>query len=117
VFDNRITDNQIAFDNQITDNRITDNQIAFDGQIVPENAKRATTRVAPTVGDIVGAFQSIVTVNYIRGVKNNKWPSFNGKLWQRNYWEHIIRDENSYCRISEYILNNPENWQKDKFKK
>jgi REP element-mobilizing transposase RayT len=110
AFDNRIIDNQTAFDN-----RIVDNQTAFDDQTAPENVKRATTRVAPTVGNIVGAFQSIVTVNYIRGVKNHKWPSFNGKLWQRNYWEHIIRDENSYCRISDYILNNPANWHKDKF--
>ena len=75
--------------------------------------------VAPTkpktVGDIVGAFQSIVTVEYIRGVKQLDWPPFNGKLWQRNYWEHIIRDEQSYHRISNYIINNPKNWKGDKF--
>ena len=68
-----------------------------------------------TVGDMVGAFQSIVTVEYIRGVKQLGWQSFNGKLWQRNYWEHIIRDEQSYQRISEYIINNPKNWKGDKF--
>jgi putative transposase len=70
-----------------------------------------------TVGDIVGAFKSIVTDEYINGVKNNGWTSFNGKLWQRNYYEHIIRDEISYHRISEYIENNPAKWQKDKFLK
>ena len=70
-----------------------------------------------TVGDMVGAFQSIVTVEYIRGVKTLGWPSFNGKLWQRNYWEHIIRDEKSYQRISEYIINNPGEWPGDKFHK
>ncbi len=37
-----------------------------------------------------------------------------GKLWQRNYYEHIIRNEKSYHRITEYILNNPANWQQDK---
>ena len=37
-----------------------------------------------------------------------------GKLWQRNYWEHIIRNEQSYQRIANYIINNPINWQKDK---
>ena len=75
-------------------------------------------RVAPTggktVGDIVGAFQSITTVKYIRGVKNDYWKRFNGKLWQRNYWEHIICNENEYIRISEYIKNNPLNWKDDK---
>ena len=65
-----------------------------------------------TVGRIIGAFQSIVTVEYIRGVKNIGWQPFNGKLWQRNYYEHIIRDEKSYHRISEYIVNNPINWKK-----
>ncbi len=37
------------------------------------------------------------------------------KLWQRNYHEHIIRNEQSYQRISEYIINNPMNWKEDKF--
>ena len=67
-----------------------------------------------TLGDMVGAFQSITTVKYIHGVKTKNWKSFNGKLWQRNYWEHIIRDENSYYAISEYIENNPKNWNYDK---
>ncbi|MDR0983149.1 MAG: hypothetical protein LBM07_07935 [Culturomica sp.] len=75
---------------------------------------RATTRVAPTrVGDIVGAFQSIVTVNYIRAVKNFGWQSFDKKLWQRNYYEHIIRDINEYSHIAEYIKNNPKKWNNE----
>ncbi|MDR6195380.1 transposase [Siphonobacter sp. SORGH_AS_0500] len=41
------------------------------------------------------------------------WRSFNGKLWQRNYWEHIIRNEQSYQTISNYIVNNPLNWETD----
>jgi len=36
-------------------------------------------------------------------------------IWQRNYYEHIIRDEKSYKRISEYIINNPKNWKEDNF--
>lgn len=64
---------------------------------------------------MVGAFQSIVTVEYIRGVKTLGWTPFNGKLWQRNYYEIIIRDEQSYHRISNYIINNPAKWDDDKF--
>jgi len=71
----------------------------------PENQIGQPQGIAPTkpktVGDMVGAFQSIVTVEYIRGVKQFGWAPFNGKLWQRNYWEHIIRDEPSYYRIAE----------------
>jgi REP element-mobilizing transposase RayT len=37
--------------------------------------------------------------------------------WQRNYYEHIIRDEQSYKNISRYIVNNPIKWQRDKFYK
>ncbi|MHC4874339.1 MAG: transposase [Planctomycetota bacterium] len=36
------------------------------------------------------------------------------KLWQRNYWEHIIRDEDDFNLISEYIENNPAKWDLDK---
>jgi hypothetical protein len=87
--------------------------------VQPENQMGQPQGIAPTakpktVGDMVGAFQSIVTVEYIRGVKQHGWQPFNGKLWQRNYWEHIIRDELSYQRISEYIINNPKNWDNDK---
>ncbi len=72
--------------------------------------------IAPTktLGDMVGAFESIVTVKYIRGVKNNNWQPFDGKLWQRNYWEHIIRNENEYKRIAQYIIDNPMKWENDK---
>jgi putative transposase len=87
-----------------------------------ENQKGQPQGIAPTetikkpktVGDMVGAFQSIATVEYIRGVKQSGWQPFNRKLWQRNYWEHIIRDEQSYQRISQYIINNPKNWGNDK---
>lgn len=40
-----------------------------------------------------------------------------GKLWQRNYYEHIIRDERAYYHISEYIKNNPAKWEEDTFHK
>ena len=95
---------------------------------IEEPNNRSTTRVAPTtvaptvaptvattLGDIVGAFQSIVTVEYIRGVKKYNWQQFDGKLFQRNYWEHIIRNEKSFLTISEYIINNPIKWNTDKY--
>ena len=69
--------------------------------------------IAPTVGNVVGAFKSITTVEYIHGVKNNGWRRFDGKLWQRNYWEHVVRNENEYQRIAQYILDNPAKWEMD----
>ena len=64
---------------------------------------------------MVGAFKSVTTNDYIRNVKQNDWPRFNKKLWQRNYFEHIIRDHESYLKISEYIHANPMKWQEDKY--
>ncbi|NOY58779.1 MAG: transposase [Calditrichaeota bacterium] len=95
------------------DAQINENARGQPGQ--PQGVAPTGKNKPKTVGDIVGAFQSIVTVKYIDGVKNNHWRRFNGKLWQRNYWEHIIRNENEYIRISEYIKNNPLNWKDDKF--
>ena len=62
---------------------------------------------------VVQWFKTMSTNEYIRNVKTNNWPRFDGKLWQRNYWEHIIRNQKSYQRISDYIINNPKNWDTD----
>lgn len=67
----------------------------------------------PTLGDIVGAFKSITTNEYINGVTTNNWPRFHKRLWQRNYYEHVIRDEADLNRIRDYIQSNPANWDED----
>ena len=90
---------------------------------MPARGERATTRVAPTItlGDIIGAFKSLTTHEYIIGVKNNGWKPFDKRLFQRNYYEHIIRNENDLNKIREYVINNPLMWDRDrnnpKFKK
>jgi REP element-mobilizing transposase RayT len=78
-----------------------------------QTTKRATTRVAPTLGDMLGAFKSITTHRYIQGVKQHGWLPFDRRLWQRNYWEHIIRDETSLHKIRQYIQHNPARWLGD----
>jgi len=35
------------------------------------------------------------------------------KLWQRNYWEHIVRNETELAGLREYIHNNPAKWELD----
>ena len=37
------------------------------------------------------------------------------KIWQRNYYEHIIRNEDSIGKIASYIRNNPAKWQEDEY--
>ena len=74
---------------------------------------RATTRVAPTLGDVIGAYKSSTTVEYARGVGTDGWRPFNRRLWQRNYYERVIRTNEELDRIREYIVNNPAQWEMD----
>lgn len=76
-----------------------------------------TRRSAPTgppLSEVIQWFKSMTTNAYIRGVKQNNWQPFPGKLWQRNYWDHIIRNETELHRIREYIHNNPALWKQDR---
>jgi REP element-mobilizing transposase RayT len=77
--------------------------------------KRAGTRPAPTLGDAVGAFKSIATDEYIGGVKQRDWPRFNKRFWQRNYFEHVIRDQDELEKIRDYIRKNPMMWTIDRY--
>ena len=71
--------------------------------------------VAPTLGlpDVVHRFKTMTTRRYTDGAKQLGWEPFRGRLWQRNYYEHIIRNEESLNRIREYILTDPMHWAMD----
>lgn len=85
----------------------------ISGDLVITNSPIATVVDTHTVGDIVGAYKSLVANGCLRICKmKNKTM---GKIWQRNYYEHIIKDEQSYQTISNYIINNPSKWNDDKF--
>jgi len=59
-------------------------------------------------------FKTMTTNEYIRGVKQLGWKPFNGKVWQRDYYEHIIRNQSAADRIAHYIETNPARWNGDK---
>jgi len=65
-----------------------------------------------TVGSIVRGFKIGVT-KWLRNNLPEYYPK-NKSVWQRNYYEHIIRNEPSYQNITNYIINNPSTWIKDK---
>jgi putative transposase len=67
-----------------------------------------------TLTDIVGAFKSITTNAYIQGARDRRWPIFNRRLWQRNYWERVIRNETEFVHLCEYIQTNPARWVVDR---
>ncbi len=56
----------------------------------------------------------MITNEYIRGVKESGWPRFKGKLWQRDYFDHIVRNAESLERIRDYIRDSPLRWSLDR---
>jgi len=85
---------------------------------------RATARVARTatavrnsngvtVGNIVGAYKSLVA-NRCLELCEQQHDGL-GKFWQRNYYETIIRNQKSYQNIYDYIVTNPMNWKTDDY--
>ena len=59
-------------------------------------------------------FKTMTTNEYIRGVKDGSFPQFERKLWQRNYYEHVVRNEDELNSIRQYISQNPAEWHLDR---
>lgn len=65
--------------------------------------------------EIIKWFKTQTTNEYIKMVKQNLLPPFNKHVWQRNYFEHVIRGEKDLLEIRRYIENNPAKWFFDKY--
>jgi putative transposase len=61
-------------------------------------------------GDIVRWFKSAVHSDYGKGVRREGWPPYDGQLWQRAYYDHIIRNDADLDRVRHYIEANPARW-------
>jgi putative transposase len=85
----------------------------YDPRDTANTGARAGTRPAPTIGEIVGAFKSLFTLRFAEGVRGKRWPPFDRRVWQRNYYEHVIRDERDLARVRRYIDENPLRWKFD----
>lgn len=72
--------------------------------------------VAPTMSlpDVMHRFKTLTTKRYVNGVQSHGWLPFPGRLWQRNYYEHIIRTNEAVDRIRQYITENPLQWMVDR---
>jgi hypothetical protein len=73
-----------------------------------------TDEIRMSLSDIVHRFKSFTTHLYSKGVKEQRWVRFPGRLWQRNNYERIIRENDEMFKIREYIENNPYTWDEDK---
>ena len=70
--------------------------------------------IGPPLQRIMQWFKTMTTNEYVHGVKEHGWSAFQGSLWQRSFYEHVIRDDKSLNRIREYIVNNPQRWELDR---
>jgi REP element-mobilizing transposase RayT len=85
--------------------------IMIDSQLEEKNTKNAmnqegSIKQLPTLGQIVRHFKA-KTCTLIRK------SGFSEFEWQRNYYEHIIRDESELNDVREYIVYNPNKWDED----
>lgn len=62
---------------------------------------------------MVSWFKTMTTNKYIKGVKNGLFISFNKHLWQRSFFDHIIRNEQDLFNVRQYIELNPIKWELD----
>ena len=60
--------------------------------------------------DVVQHIKSLTTARYRHAVIDHGWSRFSNRLWQRNYYERIIRDDRALANIRRYIRANPSNW-------
>lgn len=74
----------------------------------------STSSGSPSLSRVVGAFKSLSTVEYGRGVRERGWVPFNGRLWQAGFYEHVIRSESDLNRIRVYVEGNPAQWDNDR---
>ena len=118
----KIIEKHIKRTNQIYENIIIDKYVIMPNHlhciiIIDENGEAGLLRVpdtgssrAPTPTMANATIPALIST-FKRFV--NKECGYS--IWQRNYYEHIIRNEKEYYRIAEYIKNNPMNWKEDKY--
>ena len=76
-------------------------------------------RLPTSISSFIAGFKSAVNskIDDFLDEKQSEIPKYNrnNHFFQPNYHDHIIRNEMEYNNISNYIINNPSNWNKDKF--
>lgn len=60
--------------------------------------------------EMIKWFKTQTTNDYIKGVKNGRFPAFDKHLWQRGYFEHVIRNDIDFYEKRKYISENPIRW-------
>lgn len=98
--------------------------VGDDPRVVPNpiNEWGQTWKSVPTdtikrqlsISEIIQRYKTFTTNQYIKNVKLNNWPPFHNRLWQRSFYDHVVRYDESLEKIQTYILNNPFKWEYDR---
>ncbi len=67
----------------------------------------------PSLSDVIQWFKTMTTNEYIRGVRDLQWYPFHRQLWQRSFYDHVIRNEEELAGVRTYIFQNPLKWMLD----
>lgn len=82
--------------------------------IAPTTGRSREDEPTLSLPDVVHRLKTMTTRLYADGVRQSGWLPFRGRLWQRNYYEHIIRDDDELNFVRQYILDNPARWDVDR---
>ena len=85
------------------------------GSITDGQISKIQWAARPSLGQIIGAYKSSVSTECLRYHKENAPGVWLDKIWQRNYDDRMIRDAKMWKNVTQYIINNPENWKSDMF--
>ena len=89
------TGRDLSYNDHMNNNNRTGHDLSLPGKI-------------KSLSELIGAYKTTVS-------KQIHLLGYADFSWQRSFYDHIIRDEKSYERISNYIINNPNSWARDKF--
>lgn len=81
--------------------------VILDG--LPIDAPRPTKAISGSIGSLVGTFKSSATKRI-----NNKFGKYGDSIWQRGYYDRVIRNERQLNATRQYIIDNPARWAKDR---
>jgi putative transposase len=64
-----------------------------------------------SLSDLLHRYKSLTAKRYSHGVRDHGWPRYSGKLWQEDFYDHVIRQDGELDAVRRYILENPLRWE------
>lgn len=92
--------------------------VGADLCVCPDNSKNSNISKDQedlSLYKVIQWFKTMTTNQYIRMVKSGMAPRFEKRFWQRNYYEHVIRNEDDLFLVRKYIKENPLKWNQDEY--